>query len=67
MSRENYIVRRTEMAQEDLEHLRSFVAGGKEKIVSLRGMWEGADIPDEDAEEANRSLFKAGHNIDVDC
>ena len=56
--RENYIVRRIEMIEEDLEQLKRFVSGGQEKTISLRGIWEGAGISDEDIEEAKRSLFR---------
>lgn len=58
MNKEEYVIKRIEMIQEELDQLKRFVAGGKGKMVSLRGMWEGADISDEDIEEAKRSLFK---------
>lgn len=57
MSRDEYIVRRIEMIQEELEELKRFISG-KGEIVSLRGLWAGADITDEEIEEAKRSLFK---------
>ena len=58
MSRELYITRRIEMIEEDLEHLKKFVSIDEGKLVSLRGVWEGANFQDEEIEEAKQSLFK---------
>ena len=63
MSREQYIVKRIEMIEGDLEQLKKFVSTDGGKAVSLLGVWRGLDIPDEDIEEAKRSLFK---DVDVD-
>ena len=61
--RENYIVRRIEMIEEDLEQLKRFVSGGQGITASLRGLWEGADITEEEIEEPKHSLFK-GNGLD---
>ena len=58
MSKEDYIVRRIEMIEEDLDQLKGFVSSSKGEIISLLGVWEGADIPDSYIEEAKRTLFK---------
>ena len=63
MSREDYLIRRIEMIEQDLSHLKTFVSVGKRKADSLRGVWAGLNTPDEDIEEAKRSLFK-GLEID---
>jgi hypothetical protein len=62
MNREDYIIKRIEMIEEELGELKRFVSSSKGDVISLRGVWEGADIPDSYIEEAKRSLFK-GINI----
>ena len=63
MSREDYLIRRIEMIEKDLDHLKTFVSVGKRKAESLRGVWAGLNTSDQDIEEAKRSLFK-GLEID---
>lgn len=36
-----------------------------ERTASLRGVWKGMDITDEDIEEAKRSLFKAANDESI--
>ena len=57
-SREAYIVKRMGMIEEDLGQLKAFVSADNGKVVSLRGVWEGVETPDENIDEAKRSLFK---------
>ena len=66
MSGEVYITRRIEAIEEELKQLKKLVSGRERRLVSLRGVWEGVDTPDEAIEEAKRSLFK-GINIDDSC
>ena len=66
MNREEYIIKRIEMIEEELGELKRFVSSSKGEIISLRGVWKGADIPDSYIEEAKRSLFK-GIDIDDFC
>ena len=63
MGREEYIVKRIEMIQGELEDLKTFISGNKENVTSLRGIWKGVNIPDKQIEEAKRSLSKG---IEVD-
>jgi hypothetical protein len=58
MQREAYIVKQIEVIERELQELKRFVAGGKQEMGSLRGIWKGVDITDEEIEEAKRSLFK---------
>ncbi len=63
MSRDHFIVRRIEMIERDLDEVKRLVSSGEGGNIALRGIWRGMDIPDEDVEEAKRSLFKG---IDID-
>lgn len=54
MSRDDYIVKRIEMIQYELEQLKKLFV--KREPKSLRGIWKGANITDEEIEEAKRSL-----------
>ena len=65
MSREDYIVKRIEMIQEELEQLKKLLVEEEPSGVSLRGIWKGADITDKEIEEAKRSLFK-GIRLDAE-
>jgi hypothetical protein len=65
-SREDYIIKRIGMIEEDLGQLKALVSAGKGNIVSLRGLWEGVNAPDEDVEEAKRSLFRGTPDYNVD-
>ena len=58
MSREDYVVKRIEMIEADLEELKRFISGGNGESISLRSIWAGVDIQDEEIEEAKWSLFK---------
>ena len=58
MSSEVYITRRIEAIEEELKQLKKLVSSREGRIMSLRGVWEGLDIPNEAIEEAKRSLFK---------
>ena len=51
------------MVQEELEQLKRFVSADEGEIVSLRGLWKGADVTDEEIANAKRSLFKG---IEID-
>jgi len=55
---EGYIVVRIDMIQKELDELRRFLLSGEGEIVNLQGIWAGADITEEEIEEAKRSLFK---------
>ena len=50
--------------QKELDELKNLVAKGKGEIISLQGIWEGANITDEDIEEAKRSLVRKGIEFD---
>ena len=65
MSKEDYIVQRIEMIQEELEQLRKLLVEEEPSGVSLRGIWKGVDITNEEIEEAKRSLFK-GIRLDAE-
>ena len=54
MSRDDYIVKRIEVIQYELEQLKKLFV--KREPKSLRGIWKGANITDEEIEEAKRSL-----------
>jgi hypothetical protein len=54
VSRDDYIVKRIEMIQYELEQLKKLFV--KREPKSLRGIWKGANITDEEIEEAKRSL-----------
>ena len=57
MSKELYISRRIEMIERELNDLKSFVTRGDGTSINLRGIWEEADITDEEIEQAKRSLL----------
>ena len=63
MNRDLFIVRRIEMIERDLNEVKRLISRDSGENISLCGIWRGVDIPDEDIEEAKRSLFKG---IDVD-
>ena len=63
MNRDQFIVRRIEMIERDLDEVKRLISSDSGENISLFGIWRGVDIPDEDIEEAKRSLFKG---IDVD-
>ena len=63
MSREDYVIRRIEMTEEQLNELKTFISRGEGEVISLSGVWEGVDFTDKDVAEAKRSLFKG---IEVD-
>ena len=56
MSKEDYIVKRIEMIQYELEQLKKLFVEEEPRGVSLRGIWKDVDITDEEIEEAKRSL-----------
>lgn len=59
MSTETHVIKRIEMMQKELEDLKNKVLKkGSSEIVSLRGIWEGVDFPDEEIEEAKHSWLK---------
>ena len=58
MTREAYMAKRIEMIERELEDLRKTMLSGGGRVADLRGIWKGADITDEEIEEAKRSLFK---------
>jgi hypothetical protein len=64
MNIDEYIVMRIEEIQKELDELKNLVAKGKGEIISLQGIWEGANITDEDIEEAKRSLVRKGIEFD---
>jgi hypothetical protein len=64
MNIDEYIVMRIEEIQKELDELKNLVAKGKGEIISLQGIWEGANITNEDIEEAKRSLVRKGIEFD---
>ena len=60
MSKETYIITRIEAIEAELRRLKQFMSPDHTNRTTLRGMWQGADISDEQIEDAKRSLFKGG-------
>ena len=58
MGRETYIITRIEAIEAELRRLRQFMSPDRTTRTTLRGIWQGADISDEQIEDAKRSLFK---------
>ena len=58
MSRETYIITRIEAIEAELRRLKQFISGDRTNKTTLRGIWQGVDISDEQIEDAKRSLFK---------
>ncbi len=57
MSREALIFRRIENIERELAELKRLLSNEKRENFNLRGIWKGADISDEEIEQAKRSLF----------
>ncbi len=64
-AREAYIVRRIEAIQRELDYLKRLMPPGEGRMEDLYGIWKGADITDDEIEEAKRFLFK-GIELDDD-
>ena len=58
MRRETYIITRIGAIEAELRRLRQFVSRDRTDRVTLRGIWKGADISDEQIEDAKRSMFR---------
>ena len=58
MGRDTYIITRIEAIEAELRRLRQFMSQDRTNETTLRGIWQGADISDEQIEDAKRSLFK---------
>ncbi len=58
MGRETYIITRIEAIEAELRRLKQLISGARTNKTTLRGIWQGADISDEQIEDAKRSLFK---------
>lgn len=58
MGRETYIITRIEATEAELRRLRQFMSRDRtNKTTTLCGIWQGADISDEQIEDAKRSVF----------
>ena len=57
MSKEAYLIKRIEMIEQELKEIKSILLEDRGENVSLLGLWEGANIADEEIPEAKRSLF----------
>ncbi len=58
MGRETYIIARIEAIEAKLRRLRQFMSRDRTSKTTLRGVWQGVDISEEQIEDAKRSLFK---------
>ena len=59
MATETYLIKRIEMMQDELEHLKkTILKKGTGKSASLRGIWKGVDFSDKEIEEAKHSWLK---------
>ena len=58
MGRETYIIARIEAIEAELRRLRQFMSHDLTNKTTLRGIWQGVDISDDQIEDAKRSLFK---------
>ena len=65
MSKESLIMGHIERIEEELAGLKRLLSKGGGESVNLLGIWDGANITDEDIEEAKRSLFKGIELDDV--
>ena len=61
------VIKRLEVIEAELAQLRRLLAARptSEPPVTLEGIWKGADITDEDIEEAKRSLFKPAYDDSI--
>jgi len=60
MVTDNYVVKRIEMLQEELDSLKRTVHKAlKRKKVKIRGIWKGIDISDEEIDKAKTSWLKS--------
>ena len=59
MVTDTYLLKRIEMLQEELDALKRVIINKtKKEKVTLRGIWKGVDITDEEIEEAKSSWMK---------
>ena len=59
MATEIYTLKMIEIIQQELEQLKKTLSTkSRQKPMTLRGMWKGVDISDEEIEEAKSSLLK---------
>ena len=58
MRRETYIITRIGAIEAELRRLRQFVSRDRTDRVTLRGIWQGADISNEQTRDAKRSMFR---------
>jgi hypothetical protein len=63
----DYVIKRLEVMEAELVQLRRLLSAKPtvEPPVTLRGIWKGADVTDEDIEEAKRSLFKPAYDDSI--
>jgi hypothetical protein len=53
------LLTRVELLEREIEEIkRRLLASAKPEPVSLRGIWKGINISDEDIEAAKRSIFR---------
>ncbi len=59
MATETYLLKRIEIMQKELEHLKKTVLKkGAKKPVIIRGIWKGVDFSDVEIDEAIHSWIK---------
>lgn len=59
----NYLVVRMKAIEQELEGLRKRLQppAARKRTVKIEGLWEGADITEDDVSKAKRSLFKIAY------
>ena len=58
MSREALILWHIENIERELAEIKKLISSDRGKNKSLRGIWQGVDISDDEIEEAKHSLAK---------
>lgn len=60
----DYVLKRLEMIEAEIAELKRLLGAkpSKRRKVTLEGIWKGADITDDDIEEAKQSLFKPAYD-----
>ena len=64
-AKSSIILASLESIEREIADLKKLIREPKQSKGSLRGMWKGATITDEDIAEAKRSVFKAIHDDEI--